>query len=269
MNSTFEIANVTGYDTAGTVLPVASCAARMPALLQRPPAIAPISSAAFIRNGRLRPMIQATTAGTTPEHEGAEEDRRQRAARHRRQQAGARVDAQDRDEDVEAEVLEQLPRRLGIRAAKRRVAGAQRAERDPGQQQADRRANRQLDAPPIGIVIMPISEPSVSPAASVTMSVLRLARTTRARLARKKLDARVAAGDAQDVPLAHDSVGPDGHLLAGAEHRVQVQAVAAARRQLAQRAAGDAVVVDDDVDGLRADVARLGRVDLGAEARRR
>ena len=45
MNSTFEMAKVTGYEIAGTVLAVASCAARMPALLQRAPATAPSSSA--------------------------------------------------------------------------------------------------------------------------------------------------------------------------------------------------------------------------------
>ena len=59
--------------------------------------------------------------------------------------AGARVDAEDGHEHVEAEVLEELPRGLGVGAAEGRVVGAQRARADADQQQADRRAERELD----------------------------------------------------------------------------------------------------------------------------
>ena len=65
VNRIFEIANVTGYEIAGTVLCVVSCAARRPALLQRAPATAPSKSASFMlhpapaenhaRNGGIRP----------------------------------------------------------------------------------------------------------------------------------------------------------------------------------------------------------------------
>ena len=175
-----------------------------------------------------RPTEPGQHRGHEPDQQAADHDRGEGARGHNLGHRHPRVQPEHGHEHVEAQVLQELPGRLGVGAAEGRVAGAQRAQADPHQQQANRRPQRQLD------VAHRHRDRAQQGAQGQTQSqrhdVGGDARPNHlAALALEDLDAPAAAGDAQDVTLLGHRLGAEGDGLSAPEHGVEVQAVADVR----------------------------------------
>ena len=261
----FEIANVAGYrdrrhGAGGRLLGRAQPGA--------------VAARARHRTEQQRVVHVEHAAAEVPGREGgqradddARDDRRPDVAlRDRRDHAGARVEAEDRHEHVEPEILEQLPGGLGIRAAERRLPRPHDRQCDPDQEEPDRRSEPQLD--PTERDRDRADERTERDAQGERHDIRVETRPDdRADRLLEDLDPQRAAGHPQYIALLDHRLGPRRHLFACTEHRVHVDAVPHVRGELAELAPDDRRLRDDDIDGLRAHIARDRRVDLAADPR--